>query len=32
MNLLIDAGFAAALNEFKLGDMLDSPRRSKEIL
>ena len=32
VNLIIDAGFAAALNDFKLGDILDSPRRSKELL
>lgn len=32
INLIIDAGFAAAINDFKLGDILDSPRRSKEIL
>jgi|SRR5262245_5870073 len=27
VNLIIDAGFAAALNDFKLGDLLDSPSR-----
>jgi len=32
INLIIDAGFAAAINDFKLGDVLDSPRRSKELL
>src|SRR5215207_3443612 len=32
INLLIDAGFAAAINDFRLGDILDSPRRSKETL
>ena len=32
VNLIIDAGFAAAINDFKLGDILDSPRRSKELL
>ena len=32
INLIIDAGFAAAINDFKLGDIIDSPRRSKEIL
>ncbi len=32
VNLIIDAGFAAALNDFRLGDVLDSPRRSKELL
>ena len=32
INLIIDAGFAAAINDFKLGDILDSPRRSKELL
>ena len=32
INLIIDAGFAAAINDFKLGDILDSPRRPKEIL
>lgn len=32
VNLIIDAGFAAALNDFRLGDILDSPRRSKELL
>ncbi|HUR71549.1 MAG TPA: tetratricopeptide repeat protein [Candidatus Limnocylindrales bacterium] len=32
INLIIDAGFAAAINDFRLGDILDSPRRSKETL
>jgi len=32
INLIIDAGFAAALNDFRLGDILDSPRRSKDLL
>ncbi len=32
VNLIIDAGFAAALNEFSLGDMLSPPSRPKEIL
>ena len=32
INLIIDAGFAAALNDFRLGDILDQPRRSKELL
>ena len=32
VNLIIDAGFAAAINDFRLGDILDSPRHSKEIL
>ena len=32
INLIIDAGFAAAINDFRLGDILDSPRRSREIL
>ena len=32
VNLIIDAGFAAAINDFKLGDILDPPRRSKELL
>ena len=32
INLIIDAGFAAALNDFKLGDIVDAPRRSKELL
>ncbi len=32
VNLIIDAGFAAALNEFRLGDMLNPPSRPKEIL
>lgn len=32
INLIIDAGFAAAINDFKLGDIIDSPRRSKQIL
>jgi len=32
INLIIDAGFAAALNDFRLGDVLDSPRRSKDLL
>jgi tetratricopeptide (TPR) repeat protein len=32
MNLIIDAGFAAALNEFHLGDLLNPPSRSKENL
>lgn len=32
VNLIIDAGFAAALNDFRLGDLLDSPRRSRDIL
>lgn len=32
INLIIDAGFAAAINDFKLGDILDPPRRSREIL
>ena len=32
INLIIDAGFAAALNDFKLGDIIDGPRRSRELL
>jgi tetratricopeptide (TPR) repeat protein len=32
MNLIIDATFAAALNDFGLGDALDRPSRYKEIL
>ena len=32
INLIVDAGFAAAVNDFKLGDIIDSPRRSKELL
>ena len=32
INLIIDVGFAAALNDFKLGDIVDGPRRSKELL
>ena len=32
INLIIDAGFAAAINDFRLGDILDSPRHSKELL
>lgn len=32
MNLIIDATFAAALNDFGLGDTLDRPSRYKEIL
>lgn len=32
INLIIDAGFAAALNDFHLGDRLSPPSRSKEIL
>lgn len=32
VNVIIDAGFAAALNEFRLGDLLNPPSRSKEIL
>jgi tetratricopeptide (TPR) repeat protein len=32
INLIIDAGFAAALNDFKLGDIVDGPRRSRELL
>ncbi|MSP38488.1 MAG: tetratricopeptide repeat protein [Deltaproteobacteria bacterium] len=32
VNLIIDAGFASALNEFRLGDLLNSPSRSKDIL
>jgi tetratricopeptide (TPR) repeat protein len=32
VNLIIDAGFAAALNDFGLGDRLGPPRQSKEIL
>ncbi len=32
VNLIVDAGFAAALNDFKLGDIFDSPRRFKELL
>ena len=32
VNLIIDAGFAAALNEFHLGDRIGPPSRSKEIL
>lgn len=32
VNLIIDAGFAAALNDFHLGDRIGPPRRSKEIL
>ena len=32
INLIIDAGFASALNDFKLGDIVDGPRRSRELL
>ena len=32
VNLIIDAGFAAALNEFRLGDLLHPPSQLKEIL
>jgi tetratricopeptide (TPR) repeat protein len=32
VNLIIDAGFAAALNEFRLGEFFNSPSRSKDIL
>jgi cytochrome c-type biogenesis protein CcmH/NrfG len=32
VNLIIDAGFAAALNDFRLGDVLDPPRRSRDLL
>ena len=32
VNLIIDAGFAAALNDFHLGDRIGPPSRSKEIL
>jgi tetratricopeptide (TPR) repeat protein len=32
LNLLIDATFAAALNDFGLGDQLDRPNRDKEML
>ena len=32
VNLIIDAGFAAALNDFGLGDRIGLPRQSKEIL
>jgi tetratricopeptide (TPR) repeat protein len=32
MNLLVDAVFAAALNDFKLGDRDSAPARLKEIL
>lgn len=32
VNLIIDAGFAAALNDFRLGDRIGPPSRSKEIL
>lgn len=31
-NLIIDAGFAAALNDFRLGDILDGAMRPKELL
>lgn len=31
MNLIIDAGFAAALNEFRLGDLLNPPNRPRII-
>jgi len=31
VNLIIDAGFAAALNEFRLGDLLDPPNRPRVI-
>ena len=29
VNLIIDAGFAAALNDFRLGDLLEPPNRPK---
>ena len=32
VNLIIDAGFAAALNDFQLGDRIGPPSRSKETL
>ena len=32
VNLLIDAGFAALLNDFRFGDLLEPPSRSKPIL
>jgi tetratricopeptide (TPR) repeat protein len=32
INLIIDAGFAAALNDFRLGDLLDRPGRPKPVL
>jgi len=32
INLIIDAGFAAAINDLRLGDILDSPRHTKELL
>ena len=31
MNLIIDAGFAAALNEFRFGDLLNPPNRPRVI-
>jgi len=31
LNLIIDAGFAAALNEFRLGDLLNPPNRPRVI-
>ena len=32
VNLIIDAGLAAALNDFRLGDRIGPPSRSKEVL
>jgi tetratricopeptide (TPR) repeat protein len=32
INLIIDAGFAAALNDFRLGDLLNSPNHPRPIL
>jgi tetratricopeptide (TPR) repeat protein len=32
VNLIIDAGFAAALNDFRFGELLDQSSRAKPIL
>jgi tetratricopeptide (TPR) repeat protein len=32
INLIIDAGFAAALNDFRLGDLLNPPHHPRPIL
>src|SRR5262245_18156067 len=32
INLIIDAGFAAVLNDFRFGELLDQPSRSMPIL
>jgi tetratricopeptide (TPR) repeat protein len=32
INLIIDAGFAAALNDFRLGDLLNPPNHPRPIL